>query len=268
MTEFERFHLVNEYIGRAVYVKIDRPVGYIHQKERCSLTYPINYGYIPGIAGGDGEELDVYLLGVKEPVQEYTAKIIGAAYRRNDVEDKLIAAPFGMDYTVDEVCEAISFQEQWYDTDIRISDQIYPHHTVGVQEKADYYQRPGAYIIPENDGKIGLIKSKGGFCFIGGGREKGENDSDCLKREVIEETGYGVKIESFFASAEQYKPDQTDIGYFHPIQNYYIGQLTEKICKPIEEDHELQWIFPQDVVGKMALEMQEWALNEYLKSEK
>lgn len=268
MTLEERNKLVNEYIGRAVHIKIDRPVGYIHQKEKYSITYPINYGYIPGITGGDGEELDVYLLGVKEPVQEYTAKIIGAAYRRNDVEDKLIAAPFGMNFILEEVREAISFQEQWYDTEVIISDKSYPHHTVGVQEKADYYQRPGAYIIPENNGKIGLIKSKGGFCFIGGGREKGENDSECLKREVIEETGYSVTVGSFFASAEQYKPDQTDIGYFHPIQNYYIGKLNEKISEPVEEDHELQWILPQDAVGKMALEMQEWALNEYIKSEK
>lgn len=28
------------------------------------MIYPINYGSIPEVFGGDGEELDVYLLGV------------------------------------------------------------------------------------------------------------------------------------------------------------------------------------------------------------
>ena len=58
-------------------MKIDRPIGYVHQKETYSISYPINYGYIPDEIGGDGEELDVYLLGVNEPVEEYTVKIIG-----------------------------------------------------------------------------------------------------------------------------------------------------------------------------------------------
>lgn len=264
----ERKSLINEYIGRAVYIKIDRPVGYIHKKGQYSLTYPINYGYIPTVLGGDGEELDVYLLGINEPLQDYTARIIGAVYRKNDVEDKLIAAPFDVDFTAEEAYEAIRFQEQWYDTEVIISDQKIPHHTVGTQENADYYQRPGAYIIPEKDGKIGLIKTKGGLCFIGGGRENGENDSDCLKREVVEETGFSVTVGEFFASAEQYKPDQTDIGYFHPIQNYYKGTLNKKLCEPVEDDHELQWITPIDAAGKMALKMQEWALEEYIKTVK
>ena len=35
----------------------------------------MNYGYIPGEISGDGEELDVYLLGVEEPVDEYVAEL-------------------------------------------------------------------------------------------------------------------------------------------------------------------------------------------------
>ena len=97
---------------------IDRPKGYVHKKEDYTLVYPVNYGYIPGVYGGDGEELDVYLLGVDAPVSEYTCKIIGAALRKNDCEDKLIAAPAGKKYTPAEMFDAINFQEQWYDTGI------------------------------------------------------------------------------------------------------------------------------------------------------
>ena len=117
-----RTALVDEYLGKTVAVKIDRPVGYVHRKESYSLVYPLNYGYIPGVFGGDGEELDVYLLGVSEPVSEYTCKIIGAAYRKNDCEDKLIAAPEGISFTADEAYELIAFQEKWYDTQVKIID--------------------------------------------------------------------------------------------------------------------------------------------------
>ena len=116
----KRKELVKAYLGKTVNIIMDRPKGYVHKKENCSLTYPINYGYIPGVLGGDGEELDVYLLGVNEPVDEYTAKIIGIVHRENDNEDKLIAAPEGMCFTKAEIEREVHFQEQYYDTEIEI----------------------------------------------------------------------------------------------------------------------------------------------------
>lgn len=120
MTDTERKELIENYLGKTVKIEIDRPIGYIHKKEKYTLTYPINYGYIPNVFGGDGEELDVYLLGVNEPVEECTCKIIGAVKRKNDVEDKLIAAPEGVSFTAEEAYEQIKFQEQWYDTEIEM----------------------------------------------------------------------------------------------------------------------------------------------------
>lgn len=114
----ERKALVSSYLGKTVTIGIDRPLGYVHKKKNYSLTYPINYGYIPGVIGGDGEELDVYLIGVNEPVSEYTAKVIAIAHRNNDVEDKLIAAPENMSFTKEEIERAVHFQEQYYETEI------------------------------------------------------------------------------------------------------------------------------------------------------
>ena len=120
MTFEERKAQVKAYLGKKVVIGIDRPVGYVHQKENYSLTYPINYGYIPEVLGGDGEELDVYLLGVNEPVEQYECEIIAIAHRNNDVEDKLVGAPVGMRFTKEEIKAAIHFQEQYYDTQIEI----------------------------------------------------------------------------------------------------------------------------------------------------
>lgn len=116
LTEAERRALVQAYLGKTVRIEIDRPIGYVHQKADRTLVYPINYGYVPGVLGGDGEELDVYLLGVDRPVKEYRACIIGAVYRCNDIEDKLIAAPPGMHFTAEEMYAAVYFQERYYDS--------------------------------------------------------------------------------------------------------------------------------------------------------
>ena len=116
----ERRALVESYLGKTVTIGIDRPIGYVHQKKDWALVYPINYGYIPGVLGGDGEELDVYLLGVDHPVECYTARIIGIVYRRNDVEDKLVAAPEGMTFSAEEIARAVAFQEQYYDSYIEV----------------------------------------------------------------------------------------------------------------------------------------------------
>lgn len=111
--------LVKSYLGKTVNIKIDRPIGSIHPK-RPELVYPINYGHIPNVFGGDGEELDVYLLGVDVPVEEYTARIIGIVHRHNDVEDKLVAAPEELNLDQNKISESVSFQERYYKSEIEL----------------------------------------------------------------------------------------------------------------------------------------------------
>ena len=106
------------YLGKTVDIEIDRPIGYVHHKGEKTLVYPINYGYIPGVMGGDGEELDVFLLGVSEPVATYTGRIVGIVFRADDVEDKLIMLPEGVTMTATEMAEAIHFQEKYYDSHV------------------------------------------------------------------------------------------------------------------------------------------------------
>ena len=118
-----RTALVKYYLGKTVTIEIDRPIGTPHPKHP-EIIYPINYGYIPNVFGGDGEELDVYILGIDERIEEgnrTTAKIIGIVYRKNDVEDKLVAAPEGMEYTPEEIEKIIHFQEQYYDSHVEMT---------------------------------------------------------------------------------------------------------------------------------------------------
>lgn len=116
----EREEFTRAFLGKLVHIGIDRPIGYTHQKNGKQWTYPINYGYIPNVLGGDGEELDVYLLGVHEVVEEYTARIVGIVWREDDEEDKLIGAPDGVTFTVEEIAEQVAFQEQYHISRIEI----------------------------------------------------------------------------------------------------------------------------------------------------
>ena len=120
MTFEERKALARSYLGKTVHIGIDRPIGYVHHKGEYDLVYPINYGYIPGVLGGDGEEMDVYLLGVDAPVKEFDAHIIAIVHREDDVEDKLVGTPEGMTFTAEEIAAAVRFQEQYYNSYVEI----------------------------------------------------------------------------------------------------------------------------------------------------
>lgn len=115
---FLRKAMVWSYLGQRVYVEIDRPVGYVHHKARYDLHYPINYGYIPHVLGGDDEELDVYVLGLDHPVTTCEGRIVGIVHRANDVEDKLVLSADNRTYTADEIAAAVHFQEQYYQSRI------------------------------------------------------------------------------------------------------------------------------------------------------
>ena len=103
-------------------MEIDRPVGYVHQKKAYALHYPINYGFIPNVLGGDDEELDVYVLGADVPLQSCRGRVIGIVHRENDVEDKLILSLDGEIYTAEQMLRAVSFQEQYYRTTVEAMD--------------------------------------------------------------------------------------------------------------------------------------------------
>ena len=114
----ERDSPICSLMGKPVDIIIDRPIGHIHVTKGIILHYSLNYGYLPGITGGDGEEQDVYVLGVDVPLKTIRARIIGAIRRADDNEDKLVAAPEGMAFSAKQIAQAIHFVEQYFDSTI------------------------------------------------------------------------------------------------------------------------------------------------------
>lgn len=134
------------------------------------------------------------------------------------------------------------------------------HKIFGTKENVRYWDRKGAYLIPVNGGQAGVVQTPKGFFLLGGGLEAGETEEDCIARECMEETGYEVLIWKRVCSAEMYEKDPV-IGYFHPIQTYYLGELLRQKQKPTEADHLLVWKDYTELKGKMYSAMQDWALT-------
>lgn len=103
--------------GMRLEVWIDRPLGSRHPAHP-NLIYPVNYGYVPGYLAGDGEPQDAYVLGVSEPLERFSGQLIAIIRRLDDVEDKWVVVPPGLELTKEEIAAQTMFQEQWFRTEI------------------------------------------------------------------------------------------------------------------------------------------------------
>jgi inorganic pyrophosphatase len=108
-----RFVDARTFLGRTVDVVIDRPLGSKHPE--WGFVYPVNYGYVPDTPAPDGENLDVYVLGVFEPVATFTGECIAVVHRLDDDDDKLVVVPAGKRYTVEQIAVLVEFQERFFE---------------------------------------------------------------------------------------------------------------------------------------------------------
>lgn len=136
-------------------------------------------------------------------------------------------------------------------------------------ESVEYRKRPGAYaiIINKDDDKIGIVKvitDEGVENFyLGGGIEEGETKLEALKREMIEKAGYTIKnikeleeVGEFIFAGEK--------GYIEVIASVFIAEFDQKIAEPIEKDHNVIWVKPEEYVDKMFREWQRYIMKEFI----
>lgn len=177
-----------DLLGEMVRVVIDRPIGTIHK----GMTYPVNYGYIPGLIGGDGEPQDAYILGLEKPVTSFDGQVIGVIRRHNDCEDKLVVAPEGTVMHQGEIAAATAFQEQFFETSIdcvlRKSCGVIPYCIAGGETKylIVYEQFSQCWSLPK------------------GHMEAGETEVETALRELFEETGLTAELDTSDTASIEY----------------------------------------------------------------
>ena len=218
LSDQERQALIRKYLGKTVQILVDRPIGYVHVTKGVTLHYTVNYGYIPGVMGGDGEEQDVYILGVDEPVERFTGRIIAAVRRSDDNEDKLVAAPEGMEFHQAQIMEAIYFVEKYFES------------------KVDSLVRRSCGVIPYRKTAGGveyllLLQTNGFWSFPKGHMEAFESEQETALRELKEETGLDARLQSAYR---------------------------EMVCYPMESGRTKQVVvFPGEVSGDVILQQTE-----------
>ena len=104
-------------IGKRVEVIVDRPKGETHP-DHPDLVYKVNYGFIPRTKAPDGEEVDAYILGVKEQLIKFKGTCVAIIHRLDDDDDKLIVVRTGTNVTDEEIIALTNFQEKNFKSEI------------------------------------------------------------------------------------------------------------------------------------------------------
>ena len=162
-------------LGTTVTVTVDRPLGSRHPRHP-DMVYPINYGYVEGTPGGDGEYQDAYILGVDQPVAQFTGQVIGVIHRHNDAETKWVVVPAGLRLHQAQIMEQVHFQEQYFRSYVN----------------AQYERSCGIipYRITDHGIEYLLVQQRGShtWSFPKGHMEPFESESETAARELWEET--------------------------------------------------------------------------------
>ncbi|OGD78691.1 hypothetical protein A2368_02145 [Candidatus Collierbacteria bacterium RIFOXYB1_FULL_49_13] len=112
----ESLLICEKLLAKTVKVKIDRPMGSKHPK--WGFVYGVNYGYLEDVLAPDGEGLDVYVLKVNEPVDEFEGVVVAIVHRLDNDDDKLVVLPEGESVTDEEIEKSVEFQEKWFKHEI------------------------------------------------------------------------------------------------------------------------------------------------------
>ena len=179
---------VYELLGKTVHVVVDRPIGYLHG----DILYPVNYGYIPGMIAGDGEEQDAYILGINEPIATFDGQVVGIIRRENDCENKLVVAPGGMVFHQGQIAEAVRFQEQYFITTI---DSLF-RKSCGVLPCRETQGQREYLLVFEHDSQCWSLPK--------GHMEAGETEEETALRELYEETGLTARLETTKSATIEY----------------------------------------------------------------
>ena len=152
-----------DFLDKTLEVTIDRPLGSKHPKH--GFIYPVNYGYIPNTISGDGEELDCYVLGIHEPIENFKGKCIAIIHRLNDNDDKLIIVPENKSFSNNEIRVLTEFQEQYFKSEIirssnylEFSKNIPELSVTNLENSLNFYKTAGF--------KVEYDRTENKFAFI------------------------------------------------------------------------------------------------------
>lgn len=135
-----------------------------------------------------------------------------------------------------------------------------------VLEGISYKERRAAYGIAINDSEqVAVIQMPHGDFLPGGGIEENESEEECLKRELIEETGYNIDIKKLICKGVQYGYGPKSQKCMKMVGYFYLIEFKNNTGLKSELDHELVWKDKDELKKSMRIKYQKWAVEEAFK---
>lgn len=206
-------------LGKNIKAVTERKKGMPHPD--CPDTvYTADYGYAEGFEGGDGKPQEVYILSDDQDNKNLT--VIAVIERYDDSGDKWVAVPENTVMYEPYIKEQVDFIEKHFKS---------KYHCL-------YEKTCGSVVFTRENGvkKYLLIKNDSGHIgFPKGHIEYGENESETAEREVSEETGLKIKINTGTRQEYTYKTTNSVIKncvYFcNEFENHDIKIQQEEISE-------------------------------------
>lgn len=127
----------------------------------------------------------------------------------------------------------------------------------------DYTLRPCSYgVVLDDAGRVAVVVKRGTFPFLpGGGAKPGEDEVATLLREVREELGVEAEVLEELGRARQFfvVPDEAN---FQAEMTLFRIRLGAPIPGgPAEEDLDLRWLPPEEVIPTFFHRAHAWAVR-------
>jgi|GEM_PF-342101 len=252
----------------------------IKNQARVHLWYPHKFGRAIKAFGS-----------LEEAIDTWPTNCTALGLRRQD-QDWLVYAPFGLECIFQMTLEANNrligpelYQKKrdkwsnlwpdlkwapWSDQALIRSDQPFikirrpAMKTFGVRQDKTYKKREGVYGICKNDQGHHLVIALDHTHFlVGGGIEEGEDRLTALRREFLEEIGYDIHIHDYLGPFKEYHYSKKGDVDYEMIGHVYRISLGDQVTQETEDHHEMTWLRPDQVLGKMQLAYQEHVLMTY-----
>ncbi|MBL1225098.1 NUDIX hydrolase [Enterococcus sp. BWR-S5] len=128
----------------------------------------------------------------------------------------------------------------------------------------DYKKRLGAYIIvTRNDlQEMVLIQAPNGAYFLPGGEiENDETKEQAIAREMLEELGIEVVIESYLGQADEYFHSRHRATDYHNPGYFFVAASWKQVCEPLEKCNTIRWVSINDGIELLKRGSHKWAVQ-------
>jgi 8-oxo-dGTP diphosphatase len=127
-----------------------------------------------------------------------------------------------------------------------------------------YTYRPGAYaVVCDADRRVAVVKNEDGCCFLlGGGVEPGETMEETLRREVLEESGYEIRIHGKLGEAIERFWSECDRRHFEVHGHFYAASFGRRRRDPSDVHHVLVWLTREEAVRQLCRKSQAWIVRQ------